>query len=75
MLVCLKILFLRGGLPRDSFPPVLWEGREQHWSELCQGLLLVATLSSGSQPCHLPCFADATQLLLAKTCKDTYVLA
>lgn len=38
-------------------------GRGQRWSELCQGLLWVATASSVSQTCHLPHFADAAQLL------------
>lgn len=47
-------------------------GREQCWSELRQGLLLVAAVS---QPCHLPCFADATQVLLARAGNDRYILA
>lgn len=44
--------------------------REQHWFKLHQSLLLVATFSSVSQPCHLPCFVEAIQLLIVKACKD-----
>lgn len=58
--------FCEEGLQNNAFLHVL--GREQHWSNLHQSLILVATFSSVSQPCHLPCFVAATQQEPVKMC-------